>query len=120
MLPLKLTCHARFRHRECLKWGARTIRKGAGREIRLTPGAVVRGKIIDAVTEAPLENVRVGESTAKFCHSDARGYFELRGFSDANLDIEVYLPGYGRFCHRVRHRFVLSIGDVPPGEGPGV
>lgn len=82
------------------------------REVRLSPGTTVRGRVFDTQSALPVAGAWVGESAHKSTRTDAQGCFELRGFSDAHLDLRVRAEGYGDHVVRVRTRFGAAPREV--------
>jgi protocatechuate 3,4-dioxygenase beta subunit len=76
-------------------------------DVAVEPGAVVRGRVTDAVTGRPIEGAEVGETWTfrKSVRTDAHGEYVLEGLSPFVLDLEVRAEGYGRTERALRSEF---------------
>lgn len=73
--------------------------KAIEQDIRVDAGRVLRGRVVDRDTQAPIAGAVVGEGWGmrRAVRTDARGEFEIRGFSAYDLyELAVRAQGYGR------------------------
>ena len=73
----------------------------AGKEleerIEVTPGILLRGRVLDAATGKPIKGAEVGEgwTFSKAVHSNAQGKYEMRGFASSGSSATCCrAPGY--------------------------
>ena len=93
-------------------------------EMALPIGRVVRGRVTDAVSGAPIARARVGIGWVlhRAVLTDAEGHYEVPGWNDAqgSNDLHVEAEGYGRQDAVVGAResidFALDLGDVVAGR----
>ncbi|TAJ09045.1 MAG: sigma-70 family RNA polymerase sigma factor, partial [Planctomycetota bacterium] len=83
------------------QWIVLTLAPGRSieQDIRVDTGRVLRGRVVDRDTQAPIADAVVGEGWAmrRTVRTDARGEFELRGFAANDLyELAVRAQGYGR------------------------
>jgi hypothetical protein len=92
-------------------------------EVVMPTGRIVRGRIFDGETKAPIANARVGENWVldRFVTSRADGSYELPGYTgNGSDDLHVIAEGYGRMGKRVPEEgpldFELVRGDRARGR----
>ena len=77
---------------------------------------VVKGKIIDATTSEPIENVKIFETGSEvFVFSDSEGSFEIKT-STKNIILEISALGYSTSQIKANPSSVLTIALIPSTE----
>ncbi|WP_187345370.1 carboxypeptidase regulatory-like domain-containing protein [Cystobacter ferrugineus] len=92
-------------------------------EVSVAPGISVRGRVVDAATNAPLAGafVRLKEQEEYFFKTAVDGRFSLKDLSpgEGTLEIRAPLDGVGERQVKLVRGQTLDVGDVPVRQTPG-